>query len=61
MNNGIHTTVYKGIVMSSIGTDVAGLNLMERVESSLTYFDCLNEFLKPNELQEFSVASDKCW
>jgi hypothetical protein len=37
INNDIHTTMDKGITMSSIRTDVTQLNLMERVQNSLTY------------------------
>ncbi len=36
----MHTTIDKGITMSSIRTDVARLNLMERVHNSLRYCDC---------------------
>ncbi len=60
INNDIHTTMDKGITMSSIRTDVTQLNLMERVQNSLTYCDFFNESLKPNQLLEFPVGSDKC-
>ncbi len=60
INNDIHTTIDQCITMSSIRTDDARLNLMERVQNSLRYCDFFNDSLKPNQLLEFPVGSDKC-
>jgi hypothetical protein len=64
INNDIHTTINKGITMSSIRTDVAQLKLVERVQNSLTYYDFFQWITQAQSVTRVSgriyvVKSDK--